>query len=140
MRQIRNDVGPGNTLYVHLTYVPIPYGVNEQKSKPTQHSVKALQSQGLQPDILVCRSSIEMDEEIKRKLSLFSNVPPEAVISSPDLPSIYSLPLVFENQNFGDYICELLDLKPKLVEFNKVTNYSEWVKMAELFKPHHKSL
>lgn len=139
-RQMKLDLPKHDTALVHVTLVPYLATVGQLKSKPTQHSVKSLQSHGLQPDVLVCRSSIELDEEIRRKISLFSNVPDKAVVSSPDLPSIYSLPLVFEKQNLGDYLCELLDLKPKLVEFNKVTNYSEWEKMAKLFNPHEKKI
>jgi CTP synthase len=88
---------------------------------------------GLQPDIIICRSEIPLTPSIRQKISLFSNVPEKAVISSPDLPTIYKLPLKFEEQKLGDYICELLDVKPKLVKYDPIRNYSEWEKMVELY-------
>ena len=120
--------------FVHVTLVPYSKAVGQQKSKPTQHSVKMLQSMGLQPDIIIGRSEKPLDPEVKRKISLYSNVPENAVISNPDLETVYELPLLFEKHGLGDLICELIDLKAKLVAYSEVTNYSEWVKMVELFK------
>jgi CTP synthase len=132
-RQFRLKLPKKDTLLVHVTLVPYLKTVGQLKSKPTQHSVRSLQSMGLQPDIIVCRSEIPMSTSVKQKISLFSNVPEKAVISSPDLPTIYKLPLKFEEQRLGDYICELLDVKPKLVKYDPIRNYSEWEKMAELY-------
>jgi CTP synthase len=132
-RQIKLDF-PKRTAFVHVTLVPYSQAVGQQKSKPTQHSVKMLQSVGLQPDIIIARSEKPLDKDIKRKISLYSNIPENAVISDPDLESVYELPLLFEKQGLGDLICELIDLKAKLVSYNEVTNYSEWVKMVQLFK------
>ncbi len=132
-RQIKLE-SPKHTAFIHVTLVPYSRAVGQQKSKPTQHSVKLLQSIGLQPDIIIGRSEKPLDPEIKRKISLYSNVPDNAVISNPDLKIIYELPLFFEEQGLGDQICELIDLKAKLVSYNEVTNYSEWVKMVDLFK------
>jgi len=97
-----------------------------------------LQSLGLQPDIIICRSEKPLDNDIKRKISLYSNIPENAVISNLDLEIVYELPLLFEEQGLGDLICELIDLKAKLVSYSEVTNYSEWVKMVELFKKANK--
>ncbi|MHA1110249.1 MAG: CTP synthase [Promethearchaeota archaeon] len=132
-RQFRLKLPKKDTLLVHVTLVPYLKTVGQLKSKPTQHSVRSLQSMGLQPDIIVCRSEIPMSSSVKQKISLFSNVPEEAIINSPDLPTIYKLPLKFEEQQLGDYICELLDVKPKLVKYDPIRNYSEWEKMAELY-------
>ncbi|MFX1573552.1 MAG: CTP synthase [Promethearchaeota archaeon] len=132
-RQIKLEL-PKQTAFVHVTLVPYSRAVGQQKSKPTQHSVKMLQSIGLQPDIIIGRSEKPLDKDIKRKISLYSNVPENAVISNPDLDIVYELPLLFEEQGLGDLICELIDLKAKLVSYSEVTNYSEWVKMVELFK------
>lgn len=132
-RQFRLKLPKKDTLLVHVTLVPYLKTVGQLKSKPTQHSVRSLQSMGLQPDIIVCRSEIPMSFSVKQKISLFSNVPEKAVISSPNLPTIYKLPLKFEEQQLGDYICELLDVKPKLVKYDPIRNYSEWKKMAELY-------
>jgi len=133
-RQLRLELPKYYTAFVHVTLVPYSGAVGQQKSKPTQHSVKMLQSAGLQPDIVICRSERPLEEDVRKKISLFSNVPAEAVISNPDLQTVYELPLLFENQNVGDLICNILDLKAKLVSFSEVTNYSEWVKMVELYK------
>ncbi|MFX1315721.1 MAG: CTP synthase [Promethearchaeota archaeon] len=138
-RQIKLEF-PKRTAFVHVTLVPYSRAVGQQKSKPTQHSVKMLQSMGLQPDIIIARSEKPLDNDIKRKISLYSNVAENAVISNPDLEVIYELPLLFENQGLGDLICELIDLKAKLVSYNEVTNYSEWVKMVEIFKDANKSI
>jgi len=132
-RQIKLGT-PKRAAFVHVTLIPYSRAVGQQKSKPTQHSVKMLQSMGLQPDIIIGRSEKPLDENIRRKISLYSNVHEEAVISNPDLDTVYELPLLFEEQKLGDILCELIDLKAKLVAYNEVTNYSEWVKMVELFK------
>jgi CTP synthase len=132
-RQLKLEY-PKHTAFIHVTLVPYSKAVGQQKSKPTQHSVKLLQSIGLQPDIIIGRSEEPLNPEIKRKISLYSNIPDTAVISNPDLDLVYELPLLFEEQGLGDQICELIDLKPKLVSYSQVTNYSEWVKMVELFK------
>jgi len=133
-RQLKLELPKSHTAFVHVTLVLYSKAVGQQKSKPTQHSVKMLQSAGLQPDIIICRSEKPLDEDIRKKISLFSNVPLEVVISNPDIENVYELPLLFEKQNLGDSLCHLLDLKAKLVSYSEVTNYSEWVKMVELFK------
>ncbi|MHA1488153.1 MAG: CTP synthase [Promethearchaeota archaeon] len=133
-RQIRLELPKNYTAFVHVTLIPYSRAVGQQKSKPTQHSVKMLQSAGLQPDILIGRSEKPLEDEIKAKLSLFSNIPNTAVISNPDLESVYELPLLFEDQKLGDFLCNILDLKAKLVSYSEVNNYSEWLKIVELFK------
>jgi len=137
-RQIRLELQKKHTAFVHVTLIPYSKAVGQQKSKPTQHSVKMLQSAGLQPDILVGRSEFPLEEDIKRKLSLFSNIPEVAVISNPDLESVYELPLLFEEQKLGDFLCDLLDLKAKLVDFSEVKNYSEWKKTVDIYKNPNK--
>jgi CTP synthase len=138
-RQLKLEY-PKRTAFVHVTLIPYSRAVGQQKSKPTQHSVKTLQSLGLQPDIIIGRSEMPLANDIKRKISLYSNVPENAVISNPDLEVVYELPLLFEEQGLGDLICELIDLKAKLVSYSEVTNYSEWVKMVELFKKANKTV
>jgi len=133
-RQLKLEMPKNHTVLVHVTLVPYSKAVGQQKSKPTQHSVKMLQSAGLQPDILVCRSEKNLEEDIKKKISLFSNLPTQAVFSNPDLETVYELPILFESQKLGDVICELLDLKAKLVAFSEITNYSEWEKLVNLIK------
>ncbi len=139
-RELRLELPKSETALVHVTYVPYSKAVGQQKSKPTQHSVKQLQSAGLQPDVIIARSEVPLEDDVRKKISLFSNVPKEAVVSNPDLDCIYELPLVFEDQQLGDYICELLDLKAKLVSFSEVNNYSEWKKTIEKFKSAKRSV
>ena len=138
-RQIKLEY-PHRTALVHVTLVPYSRAVGQQKSKPTQHSVKMLQSVGLQPDIIIGRSEKPLADDIKSKISLYSNIPEAAVISNPDLDVVYELPLLFEEQGLGDFLCELIDLKAKLVSYSEVTNYSEWVKMVELYKNASKTV
>ncbi|GAH06938.1 unnamed protein product, partial [marine sediment metagenome] len=138
-RQIKLE-NPHHTALVHVTLVPYSRAVGQQKSKPTQHSVRMLQSVGLQPDIIIGRSEKPLANDIKSKISLYSNIPEAAVISNPDLDVVYELPLLFEEQGLGDFLCELIDLKAKLVSYSEVTNYSEWVKMVELYKNAKKTV
>ncbi len=139
-RQLRLELPKKNTAIVHVTLIPYSKAVGQQKSKPTQHSVKMLQSAGLQPDILIGRSEVPLEDDIKRKLSLFSNLPEVAVVSNPDLETVYELPLLFEDQRLGDFLCEILDLKAKLVSFSEVNNYSEWLKIVNVFKNANKTV
>ena len=133
-RQLRLELPKRSMALVHVTLIPYSNVIRQHKTKPTQHSVKALQAAGLQPDVLIGRSKKPLDNEIKEKISLFTNVPINAVISDPDLDVVYELPLLFEDQKLGDYLCELLDLKAKLVTYSTVNNYSEWQKTVNLFK------
>jgi CTP synthase len=98
MRQMKEDVGRENTVYIHLTYVPIPHGVNEQKSKPTQLSVKLLKERGIFPDIIIGRCSQFLTKDIKTKISNSCDVEPEAIITGLDVNDIYEIPIVFEGE------------------------------------------
>lgn len=133
-RQLRLELPKRSTALVHVTLIPYSSVINQHKTKPTQHSVKILQAAGLQPDAIIGRSSTPLNNEIKEKISLFTNVPINAVISDPDLDVVYELPILFEDQKLGDYLCELLDLKAKLVTYSTVNNYSEWQKTVNLYK------
>jgi len=110
IRQLRNELKREDTLLVHVTYVPYLKTTQQLKTKPTQHSVQRLREAGLSPDSIVTRSEYPLSEEEKRKIALFTGVPYEAVISAPDLDTVYALPLVFEQQGFGEYIIEKLQL------------------------------
>jgi len=113
IRQFRQEVGRDNALFVHLTLVPYIAAAGELKTKPTQHSVRDLMQIGIQPDILVCRSERPIASEIKRKIALFCNVDFECVIESPDVASIYEIPLRFREQGFDRVVCERLRLETK---------------------------
>ncbi len=112
-RQFIHDLGKDNVLFIHLTLVPQVYW-GEPKSKPTQHSVKELREIGIQPDILLCRSSSPLDEDLRRKIALFTNVEKEAVISAYDVrTTIYEIPLAFVDQKVDQIIVKKLNLGEK---------------------------
>ncbi|MCF3653736.1 MAG: CTP synthase [Aigarchaeota archaeon] len=128
LRQLVLEFGKGRIILVHVTLVPYLETVGQLKTKPTQHSVKLLQSMGLQPDIIVGRSRIELPEEIKEKISLFCSVPRHAVISDPDLETPYELPMIFERQGLGDLLCSLLGLPKRRPDDGAVGEWSELVR------------
>jgi CTP synthase len=103
-RQLKKDVGEHNVLYVHLTYVPIPSGVHEQKSKPTQQSVNLLRQRGIQPDIIIARCEDYLDPSIKKKISTFCDVDDNAVITGVDVDNVYKIPIIFEEQGLSGFI------------------------------------
>ena len=123
-RQVRLEEGLGNTLVVHVALIPILDVTKEQKSKPIQHSIQELRRIGLQPDIIVGRCGEIVDPEIRRKIALFGSIEERAVLSSPTLESVYSLPLVLDEQGLGDIVCEKLLLQKK----NPV--WDSWNKIA----------
>ena len=104
VRQIHSEIGPGNSIFIHVTLVPYLYASHEYKSKPTQHSVKELQSLGIIPDVIVIRSEGHVGDDIKRKIALFSNVKQDSVIENVNTPLLYEAPLMFEKQRF----CEIV--------------------------------
>ncbi len=113
IRQLRTDLGKENVLYVHLTLVPYIKTAGEIKTKPTQHSVKELRSIGIQPDIILCRSEIDLSDEIKAKIALFCNVDKDAVFTAIDVDSIYDLPLTLYEEGVDQKIAILLRLSAK---------------------------
>ncbi len=110
IRQLRYELGARNTLNVHLTLVPFLAAAGELKTKPTQHSVKTLLSYGLQPDILVCRSEHPLEADLRRKIALFCNVEPRAVIEALDAETIYEVPLLLAEQDLDDIVLERLHI------------------------------
>ncbi len=110
IRQMGVTLGRENTCFVHLSYVPYIAAAGEIKTKPTQHSVKELREIGIQPDVLICRADRPVPEEEKRKIALFTNVQERAVVSCPDMPSIYQIPRVLSEQGIDDIICKQLQL------------------------------
>ena len=114
IRQMRMEEGPQNTCEIHLTLVPYLSAAGELKTKPTQHSVKTLLSYGLQPDILVCRSELPLEPSIRKKIALFCNVEPRAVIEALDASSIYEVPLLLKKEALDDLVIERLQLKNDL--------------------------
>lgn len=125
IRQFQHDVGPKNTCLIHVTLIPYLKASEELKTKPTQASVKDLQSMGIQPDILVCRSEHPLDDAIKNKIALFCNVPPTHVLQNLDVDVLYEVPLVMEEEHLAQVACECLDLpcpEPDLTEWRSMIN------------------
>ncbi len=113
IRQMRQELGRENTLFVHVTLVPFIAAAQELKTKPTQHSVKELLSIGIQPDILLCRTDRFLSKEIKSKIALFCNVAEDAVITAKDVASIYEVPLVFSREGVDTLVLKYLHLEAK---------------------------
>jgi len=124
MRQMKEDVGRDNIVYVHLTYVPIPFGVNEQKSKPTQQSVNLLKQRGIFPDIIIGRCQEFLSKEVKAKISNFCDVDPEAVITGLDVEDIYEIPVVFEEEGLPGILHKKLNIysPPDLRRWKQLIN------------------
>jgi len=110
IRQLRGDLGKEYSLFIHLTLVPYIKTAGEVKTKPTQHSVRELRADGIQPDILVCRTEVPLENNLKKKISLFCNVPPDAVITAIDVDTIYELPLHLHKEGLDSKILELLNI------------------------------
>jgi len=113
IRQMRQELGRENTLFMHVTLVPFIAAAQDLKTKPTQHSVKELLSIGIQPDILLCRTDRFLSKEIKSKIALFCNVEEEAVITAKDVASIYEVPLVFSHEGVDTLVLRYLHLQAK---------------------------
>ena len=137
LRQIRNELGKDNTLFVHCTLVPYIYGSNELKTKPTQHSVIELRGMGIQPDVIVCRCSEELSENLKEKISLFCSVPSRNVIDSVDVKNIFWVPLNYKKQDMDKIVLEQFHLQVKQsgIKYwedlvNKVDNLKEEIEIS----------
>ena len=141
IRQFRQEVGRENALFLHLTLVPYIAAAGELKTKPTQHSVRDLMQIGIQPDILICRSEKALSTDIKRKIALFCNVDYQCVIESPDVQSIYEIPLLFHAQGLDREACQRLrletpepDLSPWKQMVDRILNPSRRVRIAVVGK------
>jgi CTP synthase len=141
IRQFRHDVGRENAIFVHLTLIPYIAAAGELKTKPTQHSVRELMEIGIQPDVLIVRTERPVSDEIKRKIALFCNVEFGAVIESPDVRTIYAIPLTFREQGLDDKVLQKLgldrpapDLAPWREMVQRVVQPRERVKIAVVGK------
>ena len=123
LRQLRNEEGHDNVMFVHVTYVPYLRAAGEFKTKPTQHSTKELRSTGINPDMIICRSELPIDSHLKDKIAHFCDVERKAVINAPDVHSIYEVPIILNRENMGDYILNRLKMeahKPDLYEWSQI--------------------
>jgi len=156
IRQLKNDLGKENVLYLHLTLVPYMRAAGELKTKPTQHSVKELRSIGIQPDIILCRSEVPLPDELKAKIALFCDVDRDAVFSAVDVKSIYEVPMEFYREGVDQKIAILLKLPAKNAELDswkelnrrianpkgkvKVGIVGKYVDLKEAYKSLHEAL
>lgn len=121
-------------IFIHIVYLPIPKHLGEMKSKPAQQSVETLGRLGIQPDFLVCRSEVAIDDVRKEKLAMFCNLRKEDVVSNPDLEYAYELPLYFEQQDLGNKILQKLNLEPRK------SNLEDWKEFVEKLKNGRKTV
>ena len=128
IRQVGIEQDNNDVIYIHVTLLPFISGSNELKSKPTQHSVKELQSLGIKPDILVCRSDTDIPEGMKEKMALFCNVKKQDIIENKTVENLYEVPLMLENEGLAEVVCKKLDLK------NIAPNNKHWEEMIEKIK------
>jgi CTP synthase len=132
IRQMGITLGRDNVCYIHLTLVPFIATAGEMKTKPTQHSVKELREIGIQPDIVMCRADRPLPDGDRRKIALFTNVPPEAVIPALDADSIYKIPAALHAEGLDEIVCRKLNLSPRPADL------SVWNKLVDaLVQPEH---
>jgi len=134
IRQMRNDVGPKNVLYVHVTLLPYLGTTRELKTKPTQHSVRELRSAGIQPDIIALRSDLPIDDSIRDKVALFCDVAPNAILPLLTVDTIYEVPLLLEEAGIGDLVVRRLHLRRK-THPPDLTGWREAVQKLKTPKP-----
>lgn len=134
LMKIRNNK---DVFFVMVSYLPIPSKVGEMKTKPTQYAVRTLNSSGIQPDIILARSRVPLDGPRKEKISMFCNIPKERVISSPDVDSIYDIPINYEKEGLSKIIAETMGMNLK----NKTSNdFAKWIKFAKSTHNYKKEL
>ena len=126
IRQLGNELPRGDTVYIHLTLLPYIPSAGELKTKPTQHSVKELRSIGIQPDILLCRADREIPENERRKIALFCNVRPSAVIQALDVKSIYDVPMAYHREGLDDEVLTAFEIRSA-----KAPDLSRWQTISE---------
>jgi CTP synthase len=131
IRQMRNDVGRNNVLYVHVTFLPYLNSTHELKTKPTQHSVNELRRIGIQPDVIICRADYPIAENLRDKISLFCDVAKEAVIPLPTMETIYEIPLILEETGLGQLIVEKLGIEARPADLQ------QWQGLVERIKTPH---
>jgi CTP synthase len=122
---------PDDVMFVMVSYLPVPPKVGEMKTKPTQYAARTLNAAGIQPDIIVARSHVEVDAKRKAKIGMFCNIPAENVISAPDVDSIYDIPLNFEKDNLSARVLSILKLKPRKSDLKEWKHFVQKMKRAE---------
>ena len=134
LRQLKTELGPGNAMFVHVTLIPFVGPAGESKTKPTQHSVRELRNVGIQPDMLICRCRLPLSQEMREKISLFCDVPLEAVIEGQDTDSLYELPLIFEQQGVARLVADRLRLP------DTAPDHHEWEQVVDRVRNYQREL
>ena len=134
LRQLRNEEGSSNVMFVHVTFIPYLNAAGEFKTKPTQHSTKELRSTGINPDVIVCRSQEPIDDDLKRKIAHFCDVDSNAVVNTPDASTIYEVPLVLDRNNIGQLIIDRIKLDVTDND-SKLDSWSEIVDSLKIKEP-----
>ncbi|MFP3982953.1 MAG: CTP synthase [Desulfurivibrionaceae bacterium] len=156
IRQFRLDIGRENSLFIHVTWVPYLKTAGEVKTKPTQHSVKELRAIGIQPDILLCRTEVDLDKSLKSKISLFCNIPTDAVITAKDVGNIYEVVPLFHQEGLDTRVVEYLNIwtrSPRIDPWNELVDkirhpkrrvliaiIGKYVDLTESYKSLHEAL
>ncbi|MCD1259972.1 CTP synthase [Paenibacillus athensensis] len=130
IRQMKNDIGRENVMYIHVTLIPYIKAAGEVKTKPTQHSVKELRSLGIQPHVIVCRTEYSLTEDMKRKIALFCDIDPGAVVECKDAETLYEVPMMLREQGLDDYVINHLKLTTPLAE----PDMTEWENLVHKVK------
>ncbi len=134
LRQIRNELGKEKTIFVHTTLIPYLFGSGELKTKPTQHSVIELRGLGIQPDVIVCRTPVLLNDDIKQKISLFCSIPKEHVLDAVDVHNVYKIPINFYENKIDEIILNQFNLP-----LNK-TNLSKWNELIDKVESTNKEV
>jgi CTP synthase len=121
---------PANVKFALVSYLPVPPSIGEMKTKPTQYAVRTLNSAGIRPDFLICRSTLEVDKPRKEKIARFCSVPWDHIIAAPDAKSVYNIPQLFEDQSFADHILKSFGLKPRKNDLSKWLEFTSKVNSA----------
>jgi len=125
---------PNDVIFILVSYLPIPNKIGEMKTKPTQYAVRTVNSAGIQPDFILCRSEVPIDERRKEKLSVFCNIRPDMVISAPDIDSIYDVPINFEKDDLGDKILKRFGMRKRKYDMK------DWRKLSQDIKKIKKTV
>ncbi|MGI9118341.1 MAG: CTP synthase [Minisyncoccia bacterium] len=125
---------PKNVFVAVVSYLPIPSKVGEMKTKPTQHAVRTLNASGIQPDLIIARSQVALDNKRKEKLSMFCNVPVDRVVSAPDVDSVYDIPMNFEREGLSDMICDIMGMTCSVGETPRARAWKSFAKKVHTVK------
>jgi CTP synthase len=136
IRQLRKDIGRDNVCYIHVTLVPYMGPSGEQKTKPTQHSVTELRARGIQPDVIVARSTDELSDDVKRKISSLCDVPESAVITAADADTLYEIPLILHAQGLDQQVCEILRIDTDA----HAIDLTSWTTLVQRIKSAHRTV